>query len=377
MIWALLLHLNCLCQDSIIKRKQWDFSGYIKELVWLTIDKSFQNAYVTNLVHNRINLKWNPSQKISGRLELRNRFYWGDDVKMLPNFNEQLRNRNEFIDASTTWWHRSTTISHSNIERLWLEYRSSKWKIRAGRQRINWGISNTWNPNDLFNTFNFLNFDYTEKPGNDAVKFQYSVSELSNIEIASARTSYHSISAIKYFTNYRKYDLQAIAGIYQNTFTAGMGWAGSVSDLGFKGEAQFYTHRKDSVSNVIATTEVDYIFKSGWYLSSAILYNEKGLHAPLGQEMIVVFEVSPRNLMPARWSILLTSSKDFTPRFNGSMDVVYSPRVNMLILFPSLRYNLKPNLDLDFVWQSFFAERKTFQALTHSAFLRLKWSFAT
>jgi hypothetical protein len=31
--------------------------------------------------------------------------------------------------------------------------------------------------------------------------------------------------------------------------------------------------------------------------------------------------------------------------------------VNQLILFPTLRYKLTADLDLDFVWQSFFAER--------------------
>jgi hypothetical protein len=248
--------------------------------------------------------------------------------------------------------------------------------LRAGRQRINWGITNTWNPNDLFNTYNFLDFDYEERPGSDAMKIQYRVGELSNIELAYAKKKDQPVSAIKYFTNYKKYDLQVIAGIYQSRFTAGMGWAGSISDVGFKGEAEFYTHQKDSASHFISSVEADYIFKNGWYVSSVILYNQKGLNGPISEEMNMVFAASPRNLMHAKWSWLINSSKEFTPRFNGSMTVVYSPRLNMIILFPSFRYNLKPNLDFDFVWQSFFAEQNKFKALSHAAFLRLKWSFA-
>lgn len=374
-IWIVLTSINGICQDSVLKKQQWDYSGYIKDLAWLRFDKNLQNAYATNLVHNRINIKWNPSQKIAGRIELRNRLYWGDDVKRLPDFKEQLSNQNDAINLSTTVWHNHSSIFHSNIERLWLEYRKTKWNIRAGRQRINWGIANTWNPNDLFNTYNFLDFDYEERPGSDAIKLHYSVSDLSNIELAYAKTKGHSISAIKYSANYKKYDLQAIAGIYQNTFTAGIGWAGSISDVGFKGEAQYYAGQKDSVSHFTSTLEADYIFKTGWYVSSAILYNQKGLHESIGEEMNIVFEASPRNLMPAKWSLLINSSKEFTPRFNGSINIVYSPQVNMLILFPSLRYNLKPNLDVDFVWQSFFTKRKRFEALSNVAYIRLKWSF--
>lgn len=377
MIWMLLLSAKSFCQDSVLKKKQWNYSGYVKDLAWLRFDRNFQKAYVTNLVHNRINLKWNPSQAISGRIEIRNRLYWGDDVRMIPGFKDQLRIQNETINLSVTPWNSRSVIFHSNIERLWLEYRKNKWNVRTGRQRINWGIANTWNPNDLFNTYNFLDFDYEERPGSDAVKVQYAAGDLSNLELALAKAREHFITAIKYYTNYKKYDLQAIAGIYQNIFTAGIGWAGSISDVGFKGELQFFADKKDSASHFTSTVEADYIFKNGWYLSSAILYNQKGLHEPLREEMNIVFEASPRNLMPAKWSMLVNSSKEFNPLFNGSMAIVYSPQLNLFILYPSLKYNLKPNLDMDLVWQSFFAEMSKFRAITHTAFLRLKWSFAS
>lgn len=369
------LALGGFCQDSSSTRRSLNYSGYIKDLFVARSDKNFQPVYATNLIHNRFNVKWNPPGKISGRLDIRNRLYWGDDVRTIPGFKEQLKNQNDAIDLSTTWSDNRSIFFHSNIERLWMEYRKSKWNIRAGRQRINWGIANTWNPNDLFNTYDFLNFDYEERPGTDAVRIQYHVNDLSNFEFAFAGTERHTISAVKYSTNYRKYDFQAIAGTYQNIFTAGIGWAGSISDLGFKGEAQYYAYRKDSASCFTGTIEADYIFKTGWYLSSAILYNQKGWHAPPGKESIFILEASPRNLMPARWNLLLSSSKEFTLLVSGSMNVVYSPQVNLLIIYPSLRYNLKPNLDFDFVWQSFFIEMQQFEAISHMGFLRLKWSF--
>src|SRR5690606_36400281 len=131
-------------------------------------------------------------------------------------------------------------IFHTNIGRLWLEYKKATWNIRVGRQRINWGITNTWNPNDLFNSYNLLDIDYEDRPGSDAVKGQYLVNNLSNIEVAVAGTRQRPIAAAKYSTNYRNYDLQWNAGLYQNRFTAGFGWAGRIKDAGFKGEVQYY-----------------------------------------------------------------------------------------------------------------------------------------
>ena len=98
---------------------------------------------------------------------------------------------------------------------------------------------------------------------------QYLIGELSNVELAVTSTGHRPIIAAKYFANYLKYDLQGNIGVYQKVVTPGFGWAGSIKDVGFKGEAQFYADQKDNLSNVLLVLESDYIFKNGWYLSSA------------------------------------------------------------------------------------------------------------
>ncbi|HET6769248.1 MAG TPA: hypothetical protein VFH08_17690 [Chitinophagaceae bacterium] len=375
LIWFIMISRIAYAQDSLPTNPKLSLSGYIKDLQWVRFDKNFKHAYATNLVHNRLNLKWKPSNKINGRLEIRNRFYWGDDVKMIPGFKALLRNQNEAVDLSVLWLDNQSNLMHTNVERLWLEYRKTKWNLRAGRQRINWGITNTWNPNDLFNTYNFLDFDYEERPGSDAVKMQYMVNDRSHIEFAFAGTNDKPITAIKYFTNYKKYDLQAIAGLHQNFFTAGLGWAGSIGDAGFKGEAQYFAGKKDTASQLNITMEADYIFESGWYVSSAVLYHQNGLNGPVTDWTKVNFQAAPTQLMPGKWNILLITSREFTPRFNGTMSLVFSPGMNMLILFPSFKYNLTKDLDADLVWQSFFTELNTFGAVSHTGFFRLKYSF--
>jgi len=374
-----LLFFHVAGQDSSsAEKKKLQWQGYIKDLQSFVFNKDFSTLNYTHLIHNRINLKWMPSGKITAAAELRNRFYWGDEVKMVPHFGRLLRNENEAVNLSSIWYISHNAILHSNVERLWFEYRKPQWNIRAGRQRVNWGMANTWNPNDIFNTYNFLDFDYEERPGSDALKFQYIIRDFSNIEfaIASSGEKDKIIAAAKYFTNYKGYDLQLISGIYHNLFTAGAGWAGSIGNAGYKGESQFYFNKKDSGTYFNITMEADYVFKKGWYVSIAYLYNRNGSHAPFTDWAEANFKISPLNLMPSRWNILIITSKEFTPLFSGGISLVYSPEVNMLIVFPSFRYNLATDLDVDLIWQSFFAElQHKFQGVAHTGFLRFKKSF--
>lgn len=193
-----------LAQDTASRKSVWAFNGYLKDLQWIRLNKDFSKPTATSLIHNRLNLKWNAGEQWAGRLEIRNRLYWGGDIREQPGFKQQLRNQSEAVNLSVNWFDARSAILHSNLERLWIEFKKAKWNVRAGRQRINWGISNTWSPNDIFNSYNFLDFDYEERPGSDAIKTQYLINDLSHLELAVAGTRSRPIIAAKYFTDYRQ-----------------------------------------------------------------------------------------------------------------------------------------------------------------------------
>jgi hypothetical protein len=324
-----------------------------------------------------LNLKWKPAASLTFAAEFRTRVIWGDEVRLIPNYAFLLRNENEFKNLSATWLNSRSLVFHTNTERLWIEYQKKKWTVRAGRQRINWGITTIWNPNDIFNTYNFLDFDYEERPGSDAVKVKYNVSDFSNLEIAYAAGNkiIKPISAVKYDFNKGGYDFQFITGIYQNRFTLGAGWAGSIKEAGFKGEVQYYSGKSNQKAHLNASIEGDYAFKKGWYLNTGILFNSEGLQTKVNSFDSLNFKFSPLQLMPTKWNFVITGSKEITPLLSGSTAVLFAPGTNLLLLLPSFRYNLATNLDADLVWQSFFAETNRFKALNHRVFLRLKLSF--
>lgn len=364
-------------QDSL-DTKRFEVQGYVKDLQSLTWQENMTHLFTGNLIHNRLNLKWIPSARMTGAVELRNRLFWGEEVRATPAFSSLLGNTNEAFDLSANWINEEAMVFNTNIDRLWLEYQRKKWNIRVGRQRINWGIGTTWNPNDLFNTFNFLDFDYEERPGADAIKLQYLTSDMNHVEFAFsiAGRSEAKIAAVKYFMNVASYDLQFIAGWFHEQPTLGMGWSGSIRETGFKGELQYYFSRGGYAEHVNLTAEADHVFEKGWYLSAGFLMNNLGLDKSPVLWDAASLEITPRNLMPTKWNTLLTVGKEINPLISVTTTTIYAPGTNLLLLLPTVSFSMTDNVGVSLVWQSFFSEGvQGFDDLSHRAFLRIKWNF--
>jgi hypothetical protein len=365
-------------QDSTATSKKLTINGYIKDLQTLHFDKDFSDLISGNLIHNRLNVKWKPSTLITGDAEFRTRFIWGDEVKLNPDFVALLRNENEAISMQKIWIENQSMVLLTNVERLYVDYANDKLNVRIGRQRINWGVATTWNPNDIFNSYNFLDFDYEERPGVDGGKASYRFSSSFNTELAYANTGKKNgqVAALKYALNKWGYDMQLITGWYHDHPTIGTGWAGNIKDAGFKGEAQYFLRGKDSTGHLNLTLQGDYMFKNGWYVSLGFLFHNRGLNKSVNNWGNLSLGLSPENLMPTRWNTIATTMKEITPLLSANLSVVYAPGPNLLILYPSFRYSLATNMDVDLVWQSFFAEQQgNFEAMNSTCFFRLKWSF--
>jgi hypothetical protein len=375
---VLFIAFNANAQDSATLPKKLTISGYIKDLQTLTFDKNFKELISGNLIHNRINMKWKPSDKVNAVAEFRNRLFWGEEVKLTPNFASLLKNDNELVNLQTAWIKNKSLVLHTNVERLYFDYKGNDWNVRLGRQRINWGITTTWNPNDIFNTYNFLDFDYEELPGVDGGKMQYIFSNTFNTELAYINTGKKdgSIAALKYSLNKWNYDMQLITGWYNGHPTLGAGWAGYIKDAGFKGEVQYFFGSKDSSDHFNMSFEGDYMFKKGWYVNMGLLFNNHGLYKPVTDWNTINLKLSPENLMPTKWNIIVTTAKEITPLLSANMSMLYAPGTNLLILLPSFQYNMATNLDVNLVWQSFLTQiDNNFEAVNHHCFLRMKWSF--
>ncbi len=112
----------------------------------------------------------------------------------------------------------------------------------TGRQRINWGQTLVWNPNDIFNSYSYFEVDYPERPGSDAIRVQYYTGNASTIELAAKIDSANRVTAAAYFRfNTLGFDIQFLGGLYQEEdLVLGTGWSGNLGPTCFPGRNELF-----------------------------------------------------------------------------------------------------------------------------------------
>ena len=170
-------------------------NGYVTTMQSSMFEKLSGSFMNENLLHNRLNFKAYISNGITFSGELRNRLFTGDFVRMGSYYSDMIGYDRGFADMSWNILSENSFLFNSTIDRLNVDFTFNKIQITAGRQRINWGQTFVWNPNDIFNAYSFFDFDYVERPGSDAVRLQYFTSSSSVAEIAVKADNNHDITA--------------------------------------------------------------------------------------------------------------------------------------------------------------------------------------
>ncbi|MEQ9188854.1 MAG: hypothetical protein RLP15_14065 [Cryomorphaceae bacterium] len=354
--------------------------------------QSFQMAdlnYVShnNLIHNRLNFRVYPSSQWSLGLEIRNRLFTGDQVHYNPAFARSVDTDMGLIDLSWLWLNQGGIAALTQVDRGWVKWANKQWEVTLGRQRINWGLNAFWNSNDLFNTFNLVDFDYEERPGSDAVRIQRYFKDFSSFEVALAPSLNDSswVGAGMYRFNKWTYDFQLIAGWWNEDVALGAGWAGNLGTASFKGEATYFHPQEDwddTLGAISASISVDYVFSGNLYVMGGVLVNSLGADSTLNfaalanSAIVSTTPPSAKNLMPAKYSLLLSVSRPITPLISTSLVGIYSPGVNLLFVMPSLSVAVASNWDFSvFAQTSMLDNGKSFRNYGTSVFARLKWGF--
>ena len=349
------------------KPKNWQLSGYLKNMQTLaffnnsfpTSPTTFKDTFLLdNLIHHRLNFTWYPSSDFTFRADLRTRAFFGDFVKSNPFFAEQVDDaNNDFFDLSLVLVDKPSYVLHTMLDRLYLEYVKNNWELRLGRQRVNWGISTIWNPNDIFNAYDFTDFDYEERPGSDALRVKYYTGFASSLEFVTKIFDDIRDATIAGMWKWNKwnYDFQLLAGYMERDLTIGGGWAGNVKNASFKGEMTYFHALYEDGENAFAFTfGFDYSFSNSLYLNTGFLYNSLG-STDVDVNEIFTFQLSAKNLYPYKYSVLIQSSYPFSPLLNGGVAIIYSlVDVHPLFFNPTLTVSVAENWDFDFVGQLVF-----------------------
>ena len=383
-----LIIISCIELQGQEKKAEFTLSGYINYLPsYLEFERLNKKEFQTNhLIHNRLNIRGYIQENFSIGLELRNRILFDEG-----SFNTD----DGYFDLSHYFINNSKFKLHSMIDRMWLKYQKEKIEISIGRQRVNWGINTIWNSNDLFNAYNFIDFDYIERPGSDVVRFQYTGDNLSSLDIVYKPSTIESSSVIAalYKINKMGYDFQFLAANYYDDIALGGGWAGNIKNAGFKGEITYFISDDSSeVNSTSLSTSIDYSFKNGFYILGSHLYNSNGFSDPqeFNLQSVTQNVLSPKNLMPSKNSYLIQASAFITPAINASFTLLYGEGINFFFFSPNISYDINSSLDASIIGQFFYINDPVYNTIPdannpenfnnpinkiNGYYARLKWFF--
>jgi hypothetical protein len=373
----LLIFVDATAQDSVVVKQNFRISGYCKYLSSVDFKPSFRSPEYIQLLHNRVNMSYAPSERLRFKAEIRNRLFGSRGVGDNYRFATGLRNPHQYFDLQKSMVLNDDFLAHVSVERLFADWQGRRFNMRLGRQRINWGIATLWNPNDIFNSYNFLDFDYEERAGVDALFLKYFSGANSDLDFGfSFDEKNRWVLASRYFFNAGGYDWQVLAGSYEGSATLGAGWAGNIGEAGFKGELQYFSKRDSLASQLNATLEISHLLSKAWFVNTGLLYSKAGQNSALPGSEKFNLQISPRQPMPGRYSFFAGIQKEFSSLFSVSFQSVYSPGLGLVILLPQLSWSVADNLNAELFWQSFYQASEIYSGeLGQAGFLRLRYSF--
>jgi hypothetical protein len=361
------------------KQKAITIDGYLTTLQSAMFDTLSGPFFYENLLHNRLNFKGYINDKITMAVELRNRLFTGDRVRSYFGYSDLISTDEGWADMSWNIIDENSFFLNTTIDRAWIDLNFSKFQARIGRQRINWGQTFVWNPNDIFNAYSFFDFDYMERPGSDAVRLQYYPSFSSAAELAAKVDSEDdlTVAGLYRFSKWG-YDMQFLAG-YSNgsDIVAGAGWSGSIGSVSFRGEGSWFRpleNFNDTSGVTIITAGFDQVFEKNSMVQIQLMY----CNNPLSLNNIAGFymgNLSAKDLAFSEFSAFGQFTWAATPLMNIGISAMWFPDLKGYFAGPSFDYSLAENVDFSLLWQHFNAELGGIKTRMNLGFLRVRFSF--
>jgi hypothetical protein len=312
---------------------------------------------------------------------MRNQLQFGQLIQQVPDYDKMLDMDYGFVDMTAVLGSNNNYVLFTNIDRLSFKYTANKFEVQIGRQRINWGRNLMWNPNDIYNSFTYFDFDYEERPGSDAILFQYYPNYTSSLQLACKMDYNNELTlAALYKFNKWNYDIQILGGLMINDIVLGGGWSGQIGGSGFRGEFSYFINNDnniDTASTLIASIDWDYTFKNSLYIHASVLYNNNGTKEDAGRRQIFITEdINAKSLTLSRASFFGQITYPISPLVNAGIASILNPYDLSSFTGPSLDISLRDDLYLLLMAQIFAGQPGTeygnYGAL---AYIRLKYNF--
>jgi hypothetical protein len=404
---------------SFAQVKKFRMTGFAEYLnnTWVPVGQTkneFENFGITGWqnqsgVYNRFNFWYTPVKNLEFYVGMRNNFVFGPTITTYNrvfsiigfNYNELATFDNGYMDLTFKYADNDSYIFYTNFDRANVKLTLNKFEVTLGRQRINWGVNLIWNPNDIFNAYNYFDFNYVERPGSDAVLMEFFTGDFSSLQLAGKLSHIQVLgdsltlekklkltAAAMYKFNKWNYDFQFFGGVMEDDVTAGLGWAGSIAGAGFTGEVSWFRDQKqfaDTSSVWIASIAVNYTFKNSLFINFSGIYNSVGATGPANAAFGNIFgsptalfstNLNAKTLTRSRFDVFGQVSYPATPLISVDLASIYNPYDKSIFVGPSVNFSISDNISLMLVGQLFWGNPETeFGDTGQMYFIDLKWSF--
>lgn len=357
-----------------------DFGGVPGNL----LDQLLGGAIHDHLIHQRLNLRAELGAGFFLHAGWRNRLFYGDQPRLYRlsggDYGRDVdRDVNDWLDLSFLPLNKRAWVAHSILDRIYLEWRGGAWEVRLGRQRVNWGLCTLWNPHDLLNAYSFIDFDYEERPGADALRVLHYTNSGLNMELAlRPADSLAGTTAAFLLRGHRSgVNYQALAAWHQQDIALGAGWEADAGPGAWKLEATAFLPVDAPGRQAALALSTDWMrtWGSGFLAGGGYLLNTG---ATANANLFADFSerLSARNLYPYRHSVFLQASYPLHPLFTTTLAAVYSPGPDHpLFLSPVMSYSLAADWDLDLTGQILVQDNgQNWASPVQAFFLRLRFS---
>lgn len=359
MLVRFIIGFSLVCLSCCSAYAQISLSGYIHNhsLVGKTRPDPFDETLWQNMTSQKLNFNWSINNSFDLYISSRANFSIGnsDILKLIKGTstdeNNLMKLSYSLVDKEDKW------LSFA-LDRLALRWATDQVEITLGRQRINWGNTILWNPNDVFDSYPFFNFMYTERMGCDAVRVAFYHDEVATSEIAvSADREGSPTAAILHRNLYRKFDYQLLGGVYRGHYLfAGGGFTTELNKFNIRFEGSYFHdfHKVSEKQNVVQVSMgMDKVFSNNFILQTEVLYTNK----PYDISDLTVYHVhnkpTLRELTTSRWSFAGQIYYPFSNLLSLSSLIAYFIDQKAIYATVELKYQLFKNFETSVMVHAF------------------------
>lgn len=366
--------LTCFT-SFIFSQKRFECGGYVSNLSLTATPQGLNDVEWADFLNTRVNTTTYFSDSFLLTVQLRNQVIAGSNTNSIVNIGSD----RGLIDLTTGYSAKKNLLWQLQADRLFTEFTSGSWVITLGRQRINWSRTMVWNPNDIFNTYSYFDFDYVEKPGSDALRIQKYYGASSSVEGVLQADSTRKINGgLLWRTSYLHTDVQLLTAILNFTeLCAGAGWEGSIGNVATRGELTYYHQFNDSVNRanvVLASVGFDYLFNENLALQFEFLYNDK---KTVINNMLELYQVplSAKQLSLSEYNFYLGATYQINPISSLSVSGMYFTDQSGFFMMPSYQISLTENVSLNILFQHFNLNQFNQRFKLNYLYCNVRWNF--